>query len=61
MDALTNLCAALACLLLLVGLQDTPRTALELVPAPPVPSSAGKRDRALSVIVPSGGVNLSFG
>jgi hypothetical protein len=54
-DALTSLCAALACLLLLVGLQDTPRTTLEIVPAPAVPSSAGKRDRALTVIVSSAG------
>jgi hypothetical protein len=50
-DALTNLCAALACLLLLVGLQDTPRTKLEIVRAAAVPSSAGKRDRKLVLTI----------
>lgn len=54
-DALTTLCAALACLLFVLGLRDTPRVVLEVVPAPPVPAAAGKRDRTLSVAATSAG------
>lgn len=50
LDAAALIAAALACVLFLLGLRDTPRSEVELV-APPLPATAGKRDAALAVSV----------
>lgn len=49
-DAAALISAALACVLLLLGLHDTPRSELEIASAP-LPATAGKRDAALAVSV----------
>jgi protocatechuate 3,4-dioxygenase beta subunit len=49
-DALTTLASVLACVLLLLGLHDTPRKILAVAPAP-VPTAVGVRDAALLVAV----------
>jgi protocatechuate 3,4-dioxygenase beta subunit len=52
-DALTTLAAALACVLLLLGLHDTPERTLEIVAAS-APLTAATRDATLLVAVTSG-------
>ncbi|HTQ02220.1 MAG TPA: carboxypeptidase regulatory-like domain-containing protein [Polyangiaceae bacterium] len=50
LDTATLISAALACVLLLLGLHDTPRRELEIATAP-LPASAGKRDASLALEV----------
>lgn len=58
-DIAALISAALACVLLLLGLHDTPRRELELVPAP-LPATAGKRDASLALrVMTSAGAPLA--
>jgi len=50
LDAAALISAALACVLLLLGLHDTPRSELEILSAP-LPATAGTRDAALALSV----------
>jgi protocatechuate 3,4-dioxygenase beta subunit len=50
-DALTRAFALLACLFFVIGLTDTPRALLDVMPAPALPKAALVRDAALLVRV----------
>lgn len=50
-DAITRFFALLACLFFVIGLTDSPRTQIDVMPAPALPKATLVRDAALSVRV----------